>query len=105
MQEQVEYLHSGLAATEEVERSIERLRLIKREQKALKKQQTDEEKVIKDYIGDDFEDLYDDASNELLATYRTETKSAFDVKAFAAKHPKLFKQFQVEKTSRRLLIK
>jgi len=105
MPEQVEYLHNSLVATENIERSIERLRVIKREQKALKKQQVEEENIIKEYIGDDFEDLYDEQTNELLATYRPTTQTALDTKAFAAAYPKIFKKFQVERTSRRLLIK
>ena len=105
MSAQPEHLHAALAATHEVETAIERLRSIKREQKALAKAAKEEEKIVKDYIGDDYTDLFDDASEELLATYRAQTALCFDTKAFAVAHPKLFKKFQVEKTTRKLLIK
>jgi hypothetical protein len=100
-----EKLNHTVLATKQVERSVERLREIKRAAKALVAEAKLEEDIIKKYIGKNFDTLYDTKGSKMLATYKVVESEFFNKELFAEDHPDLLFEYTGVRSSRRLLIK
>lgn len=101
----VRVIDTEAAATKRINAVVEKARELTRTIKAFDKERSTALKEIKEYMGDDVEELFSYDSDELLATWKHCTVDQFDTAAFKEVHPGLFKKFTVRKEKRTFLLK
>lgn len=93
-----------MTASVQQERSVQELKQIKRRRAKLEIKEDELVGVVKNFMGAHTVLLSKD-EHQLLATCRLHTQQQFDEKAFAKRHPKIYKRFLRTKEVNVLLIK
>ena len=82
----------AVLASTEIVLALEGLRAMRAQEKAAGDKADAAELTLKQFMGD--ADSLTDAGGKRLATWRSQTREAFDQKAFAAEHPELVTQYR-----------